>query len=231
MIQPQLPGFKNPVHDAQTTFRAMLEALANPGSQRQITSLVEAPAGLSLACAAACLTLLDLETQVWLQPTVEEEVKTWLRFHTGCRFTELAQTANFAIIISIPNRDSYTTASSTLDVIPHSHTGDILDSNENRDNNCLSIPSLSVFNQGTDEEPEVSTTLLVQVENFEAGASVKLTGPGINGTRSLTVKGLSSAFWEDVTNNVHNYPLGVDIFLFTGDTVVGLPRTTKVSNQ
>ena len=192
IIQPQLPGFKNPVHDAQTTFRALLEALANPGSQCQINSLMEVPVGLSLACAAACLTLLDLETQVWLQPTIEESVKTWLLFHTGCRFT-LAKTANFAII-----------------------------------NNCSSMPSLSTFNQGTDEEPEAATTLFVQVENFE-GESVELNGPGINGTRSLTVNGLNSV-WEDLTNNDRNYPLGVDIFLFTTDTIVGLPRTTRVIN-
>jgi alpha-D-ribose 1-methylphosphonate 5-triphosphate synthase subunit PhnH len=83
MIQvPQLPGFKNPVHDAQTTFRNLLEALANPGSQHQITALVEAPAGLNPACCAACLTLFDLETQVWLQPTIEAEVKNWLLFHS-----------------------------------------------------------------------------------------------------------------------------------------------------
>lgn len=195
MIQvPQLPGFKDPVHDAQTTFRNLLEALANPGSQRQIASLAEAPGALSPACASACLTLLDLETQVWLQPTLEEEVKNWLRFHTGCRFTIEPQTADFAII-----------------------------------NNCLSMPSLSVFNQGTDEEPEASTTLLVQVENFESGHSVKLTGPGIKSEQVLTVQGLSSCFWEDLTNNVHKYPLGVDIFLFTRDTVIGLPRTTRVN--
>lgn len=193
IIQPQLPGFKNPVHDAQMTFRAMLEALANPGSQCQINSLMEVPIGLNLACAAACLTLLDLETQVWLQPTIEEEVKTWLLFHTGCRFTS-AEIANFAII-----------------------------------NNCSSIPSLSAFNQGTDEEPETATTLFVQVE-LETGKTVELNGPGINGTRSLTVNGLSSVFWEELTNNIHNYPRGIDIFLFTTDTIVGLPRTTRVIN-
>ncbi len=98
MIQvPQLPGFKDPIHDAQTTFRSLLEALANPGSKCQITASLKAPVGLSPACAAACLTLLDLETQVWLQPTLEEDVKNWLLFHTGCRFTTEPQTANFAI--------------------------------------------------------------------------------------------------------------------------------------
>jgi alpha-D-ribose 1-methylphosphonate 5-triphosphate synthase subunit PhnH len=197
MIQvPQLPGFKNPVHDAQTTFRNLLEALANPGSQHQITALVEAPAGLNSACAAACLTLLDLETQVWLQPTIEEEVKTWLLFHSGCKLTTKPNTANFAII-----------------------------------NHCQSMPTLSVFNQGTDEEPEASTTLLIQVENFESGKPVNLSGPGIEKTRSLTVHGLSFAFWEDLTNNIHNYPLGVDIFLFTTNTVVGLPRTTRANRS
>lgn len=197
MIQvPQLPGFKNPVHDAQTTFRNLLEALANPGSQHQITALVEAPAGLNSACAAACLTLLDLETQVWLQPTIEEEVKNWLLFHSGCEFTTKPNTANFAII-----------------------------------NHCQSMPTLSVFNQGTDEEPEASTTLLIQVENFESGKPVNLSGPGIEKTRSLTVNGLNSAFWEGLTSNIHNYPLGVDIFLFTTDTVVGLPRTTRANRN
>ena len=197
MIQvPQLPGFKNPVHDAQTTFRNLLEALANPGSQHQIAALVEAPAGLNPASAPACLTLFDLETQVWLQPTIEAEVKNWLLFHTGCRFTDEPREADFAII-----------------------------------NNCRLIPSLSAFNQGTDQEPEASTTLLIQVENFKAGEPVNLSGPGIEKTRSLTVHGLSFAFWEDLTNNIHNYPLGVDIFLFTTDTVVGLPRTTRANRD
>src|SRR4028119_108129 len=93
------------------------------------------------------------------------------------------------------------------------------------------IPSLSAFNQGTDEEPEASTTLLVQVKNFESGKPVNLSGPGIERTRSLTVNGLTSAFWEGLTNNIHNYPLGVDIFLFTTDTVVGLPRTTRANRD
>lgn len=169
----------------------MLRALANPGSHCQITALVEAPQ-LSPACAAACLTLLDLETQLWLQPTFAEDVKTWLLFHTGCLLTS-AQTANFAII-----------------------------------NDCASMPALSAFNQGSDQEPEAATTLLVQVENLETGESIRITGPGIDGINSLSVGGLSAAFWQDLVNNVRSYPKGIDIFLFTRDTVVGLPRTTKI---
>ncbi|WP_293142697.1 phosphonate C-P lyase system protein PhnH [Okeania sp. SIO3I5] len=32
--------------------------------------------------------------------------------------------------------------------------------------------------------------------------------------------------WE---TNLNNYPLGIDIFFFVKNTVIGLPRTTKIS--
>ncbi|MFE4108606.1 phosphonate C-P lyase system protein PhnH [Almyronema epifaneia] len=93
----QLPGFLDPVHAAQQTFRALLNALAQPG-QRQTTALLTPPPGLVPSCAAACLTLLDLETTVWLQPGLSEAVRAWLLFHTGCRFTDHSLAADFALI-------------------------------------------------------------------------------------------------------------------------------------
>ena len=97
MPTTQLPSFKHPVHDAQQTFRALLDALARPGILQTMAPMT-APPGLTAGCAAACLTLLDLETTVWLQPGTPEAVKSWLLFHTGCRFTAQPQTADFAII-------------------------------------------------------------------------------------------------------------------------------------
>lgn len=92
-----LPGFQDPVHEAQQTFRALLNALARPGWP-QATARVTAPAGLTAACAAACLTLFDLETRVWLQSGIPEAAHAWLRFHTGCQVTQQSQAADFAII-------------------------------------------------------------------------------------------------------------------------------------
>jgi alpha-D-ribose 1-methylphosphonate 5-triphosphate synthase subunit PhnH len=100
MPTTQLPGFKNPVHDSQQTFRSLLDALARPGIL-QTTAPLTPPQGLSPGCAAACLTLLDLETTVWLQPGISESVQAWLLFHTGCRFTAQPQTADFAVIAQI----------------------------------------------------------------------------------------------------------------------------------
>ncbi|MGD1899114.1 MAG: phosphonate C-P lyase system protein PhnH [Phormidesmis sp.] len=102
MPTTQLPGFESLTHDSQKTFRAVLDALANPGQIQLIAVQLSSPIGLNLACAAACLSLFDLETLVWLQPGFSEAVKNWLRFHTGCRFTDKSNQATFSVIHSLP---------------------------------------------------------------------------------------------------------------------------------
>lgn len=94
----QLPGFADPVHDAQSTFRALLNALSHPGQLQGISAPLTPPMGLTPACGAACLTLFDLETVVWLSSAFPADVKAWLQFHTGCRFTPDPQNAHFAIL-------------------------------------------------------------------------------------------------------------------------------------
>lgn len=188
-----LPGFQDTVHDAQTTFRALLEALAHPGRSCPLPSLTTPPTGMFPACAAACLTLLDLETQVWLQPGLD--IESWLRFHTGCRFTGEPHRANFAVI------------------------GDVARS-----------PDLQAFNPGTAEYPELSTTLLIQVEHLVEGEAVVLQGPGILGERTIAPQ-LPAQFWQQWLRNHHAYPLGVDVFLFDQTHVIGLPRTTKLAEN
>ncbi|MDA0269281.1 MAG: phosphonate C-P lyase system protein PhnH [Cyanobacteria bacterium] len=93
----QLPGFQDAVHDSQRTFRSLLDALARPGLV-QTTAPLTPPEGLVPSCAAASLTLLDLETTLWLQAGIPEAVGSWLLFHTGCRFTADPHQADFALI-------------------------------------------------------------------------------------------------------------------------------------
>ncbi|MGF1478274.1 MAG: phosphonate C-P lyase system protein PhnH [Cyanophyceae cyanobacterium] len=189
-----LPGFHHLVHDSQTTFRALLKALSEPGTIQPISAAITPPAGLTPACAAACLTLLDLETSVWLQPRFEAEVQAWLLFHTGCRFTDERQGADFAVI-----------------------------------QDTKEMPPLAAFNWGTAEQPENSTSLLIQVESFEQGQLVSLTGPGILKERSLQIA-TPVSFWEQWSENVQAYPLGVDCYFFTQAAVIALPRTTSATN-
>ncbi len=93
-----LPGFQNAVHDAQRTFRSLLEALSHPGRPYSFRVEITAPAGLTPLCAAACLALVDIETVVWLPPRLPISVRDWLRFHTGCRFTTDPSDADFAVV-------------------------------------------------------------------------------------------------------------------------------------
>lgn len=117
-----LPGFNDLVHDSQSTFRTLLNALSQPGTINQITVELTAPSRLNLACAATCLTLLDLETRVWLQPGLDIEVKNWLLFHTGCRFTADPKQADFAVIWHLENMPSLSEFRQGTPVYPEDST-------------------------------------------------------------------------------------------------------------
>lgn len=90
------------------------------------------------------------------------------------------------------------------------------------------LRSLDQFYIGTDERPDLSATVIIQVSKLICGAGVKLTGPGINGTRRLKVEGVADGFWKSVVENNKLFPRGVDIILTTPTALVCLPRSTEV---
>ena len=81
-----LPGFDNPVDDAQAVFRATLEAFAHPGRLESLPVSSGQPEGLSRALTALLLTLADPDTPVWLPADVPAAARAFLRFHCGCRW-------------------------------------------------------------------------------------------------------------------------------------------------
>ncbi|MEN8447746.1 MAG: phosphonate C-P lyase system protein PhnH [Cyanobacteria bacterium J06555_13] len=191
MLTTQLPGFIDITRDSQSTFRTLLAALAEPGVAREVTVAIAPPKGMTRPCAAACLTLLDLETVVWLQPGFSEDVQSWLRFHTGCRFTAALDEASFVVV------------------------------------HDLAEIALTDLCWGSAETPELSATLLAQVTALQSDRKVVLTGPGILDKRTVS-PALPMRFWQDWPHNHAAYPRGVDVFLFDGRAVMGLPRTTSV---
>lgn len=93
------PGFADPVLEAQATFRAVLDALAEPGSERAVAGIPDAPAPLSPVAAALAATLADWETPVWRDaPLSTREIDAWLAFHTGAPATSEPARAAFALI-------------------------------------------------------------------------------------------------------------------------------------
>lgn len=88
-------------------------------------------------------------------------------------------------------------------------------------------PALDAWRQGILEEPETSTTLLVQIDALRGGAPVLLRGPGIATEFALAAAGLPDRFWDEWSTNVRSYPLGVDCFFFDAHGVAGLPRAVE----
>ncbi len=184
-----VPGFSEPVHEAQQVFRRALTALSEPGTIQQIA---DAPSvgGLAPATYALSLCLLDSDTPVWLSPSLDTpELRANLAFHCGCPVVSDSQQAGFAL----------------------------LDAAEAAD-----FPEL---NPGTDRDPDLSCTVLMQLNDLDGGQAATWQGPGILGNRVMHLP-LTEAFWA--WRGAHAFPRGLDVFFTAGDSLVGLPRSTRV---
>lgn len=78
---------------------------------------------------------------------------------------------------------------------------------------------------GSAIHPEAGATLVLAAP-LRAGGRVRLAGPGIDG--SITISpALSPELWDIRAERV-TYPLGFDLFIVDGDRVIGLPRSTRI---
>ncbi len=90
------------------------------------------------------------------------------------------------------------------------------------------MPPLDAFNWGTDEVPEASTTLIVQVSRLSDGATWRLRGPGIKSEAQLSVAGLSQDWVRQRAALPVAFPRGVDVVFTSGQLIAALPRTTML---
>ena len=100
MLAADSTGFADPVLDAQSTFRTLMDAFARPGSVQRLAQRLVPPAGLAIGLAAVALALCDHETAVWLDPPLaaDREVAAYLAFHTGAGLTTDPREAAFALV-------------------------------------------------------------------------------------------------------------------------------------
>jgi alpha-D-ribose 1-methylphosphonate 5-triphosphate synthase subunit PhnH len=101
-IDVTLPGFADPVGQAQASFRAVLDAMARPGTLVQAGQGLIPPAPLDPATGAVLLTLVDHETSVWLD-TASAGARDWIAFHCGAGFTDAWPQADFALALALPD--------------------------------------------------------------------------------------------------------------------------------
>lgn len=89
------------------------------------------------------------------------------------------------------------------------------------------LPRLDTLGQGTDEYPDRSTTVVLAV-----GADtrpVTLKGPGIKDRLTTELPLPGGDFLAQWAENRERFPRGVDLLLVRDGTLVGLPRTTRIS--
>jgi alpha-D-ribose 1-methylphosphonate 5-triphosphate synthase subunit PhnH len=98
--RPGHRGFDDPVFDAQSTFRTVMDAMAQPGVAHRLEIAVP-DTSLAPAATAILLALTDTDTTVWLGPDIDEQIGDLVRFQTGARTVDDPAAADFAVSASV----------------------------------------------------------------------------------------------------------------------------------
>ncbi|SIR29200.1 alpha-D-ribose 1-methylphosphonate 5-triphosphate synthase subunit PhnH [Rhizobium sp. RU20A] len=91
-----------------------------------------------------------------------------------------------------------------------------------------SLPPLSSFALGTQDYPDRSTTLVVELPALGGGAPLLARGPGIETTQTIAPSGLPPIFTTLWRDNRALFPRGVDLILTAGSDLLCLPRSTSL---
>jgi alpha-D-ribose 1-methylphosphonate 5-triphosphate synthase subunit PhnH len=89
------------------------------------------------------------------------------------------------------------------------------------------LPTLDRFSFGSNEYPDRSTTLIIQVESLARGVQYQLRGPGIDGSTILHANIGSVDLFERLAINAAVFPRGIDVMLIADDMIAAIPRTTR----
>jgi alpha-D-ribose 1-methylphosphonate 5-triphosphate synthase subunit PhnH len=224
------PGFADAVDDAQACFRLVLDAMARPGRVHEVHGVVEPAPPLCEATACVVLTVLDHETPLWLDPAADA-AQDWIAFHTGAPIIGDAPRAIFALALSPTDLVSTSEEISAFhSLLSPGLTGPpaptrAATGGPDRPGHDGGIAGLPI---GTDEAPETSATVILQVASVTTGRAFMLEGPGLREPELLTVDGLPADFAAIWQRNHALFPRGIDLILCAGNQLAALPRSVSV---
>ncbi|WP_026436241.1 phosphonate C-P lyase system protein PhnH [Acidovorax sp. JHL-9] len=193
-------GFSSEALGSQKVFRAVLQALSQPGQPVHLDHDAEVPAAGNGASAAALLALLDSDCTLWLSPRLAaSDAGPWLRFHTGCQLVLNPGQARFAWVAQGDALPPLSTFAQGSDAYPDQSATCFVD-----------VDRLAVGGGGH--------------------GLWRLSGPGIRTAQHLQVSGLPADFERQWADNHAAFPRGVDALLATATHVAGLSRTTRIAS-
>jgi alpha-D-ribose 1-methylphosphonate 5-triphosphate synthase subunit PhnH len=89
------------------------------------------------------------------------------------------------------------------------------------------LPPLDQFALGSDEYPERSATLVIEVAGLVEGLGPRLSGPGIRDSARLGAAALPARFWTERAMLAELFPRGLDVLFVSGNRLAALPRSTS----
>jgi alpha-D-ribose 1-methylphosphonate 5-triphosphate synthase subunit PhnH len=195
------------VYDTQQIYRKLLDCMARPGKVNSIEPYLvqdDHESLFSKPLLSLAFTLVDREVSFHVISDLKEKAEQYIYWQTFSKAAELHE-AHYVFI------------------------GKQLSDSEIQ----------SVMNEvkaGTLEDPHLSATILIQVNTLTDspgdGMKLKLTGPGIQGTREVYADGMPSAWIAERKKINSEYPLGVDMILTTSSgEIMAIPRTTLIVRE
>lgn len=193
---------------SQLIFRAVLDALARPGTIRRLPAAARGAAGEGAPAALLpLLALADLTTPA----CVLADGGDWpevVRAMTSAPAAELAQARLVAALRPVSGSELAALRAGT----PTAPEDGALA--------CLSVT-------GIRPAPVTGAP-----DGGADGRLLRLAGPGIAGTRRLLVTGLPPGFAAVRRKLTGEFPAGADLLLITADgDLAGLPRTTRIDEE
>lgn len=91
------------------------------------------------------------------------------------------------------------------------------------------LQDLGGFDHGNDRYPDQSCTLLVQLPSLDGGAGLAWHGPGIE-TEHRVALPVAGGFWGERERR-NEFPRGLDLFFTAGHGLIGLPRSTRITQE
>jgi len=92
------------------------------------------------------------------------------------------------------------------------------------------LPALDRFAFGSNEYPDRSTTLILQVDSLSQGPAYQLRGPGIDGVSTLRATIEPRDLFARLAINATLFPRGIDVVLVDDASIVAIPRTTRLES-
>jgi len=83
------------------------------------------------------------------------------------------------------------------------------------------------FPIGTDEYPDTSATVILEVSSLVAGPRQTIKGPGIRSSVEFA-PAVHAEFWSAWYTNTQLYPCGIDIIFTCANQIAALPRSSRL---